>query len=57
MTLELAQRDAWSLRHIGAQRSTVSPAKCDVVTAGFKHSRPGYERASILGDLQKVSHD
>ena len=28
----------------------------DVVTAGFKHSSAGYERASIVRDLQNVSH-
>ncbi len=43
-------------RSIQSERFIVAQHGCDVVTAGFKHSRAGYERASIVGDLENVSH-
>jgi hypothetical protein len=43
-------------RSIQSKGFIVAEHGCDVVTSGFRHSRSGYERASIVRDLQYVSH-
>ncbi len=45
-----------SHRSIQSKGFIVAQHGCDMVTAGFKHSSAGYERASIVRDLQNVSH-
>jgi hypothetical protein len=53
ITIESA---ACNHRSIQSKGFIVAEHGCDVVTSGFKHSRSGYELASVVSDLQYVTH-